>query len=596
METQDDLIAYYRAELDALRRSGSAFAARHPKVAAGLELGASGSADPHVERLIESFAYLTARLQKRMDDRFPEITSALLDVLYPNLMQPVPPLTIAQCTADPKRGKMTAGFKMPRGTRLFADTADGHACRFQTCYDTTVWPLRMAEAGFVPKASLDFLDNRSDVQTVLRLRLEPQGMAMGEMELRTLRFYLNGATQLTGTLYELLLGHCVQVGLYDAETKKVVLLDRDAVRAVGFHEGEEAIPAPPQAHPAYRLLQEYFLLPEKFLFLDVNGLDRNPSTSGLEILFLLSALPRDRVTISPTNFRLGCTPVVNLFSRTSEPIRVDYRRSEYRLIPDLRREQTTEIHSIATVIASVNPQESSATVQPYYDFSGNAQNTVFWYARRQQTSDATMDGTDMYLSFVDLQFDPRQPPSTTVYAHLLCTNRALAQELSEGSLLQLEEPAPLENIRCLMKPTATAYPPLGGSSRWALVSNLVLNHLSLDDSASSLDVLKKMLKFYSLMDLPDVTRQIEGIRRMETKPIVRRTGTGWQGWSQGTQVRLHVDESYYSGVSLFLFASVLRHFFALYGSVNTFTELMLETTQKSVTHRFDALRSEQPVL
>lgn len=596
MEAQDDLIAYYRAELDALRHSGSAFAARHPRIAAGLELGASGSADPHVERLIESFAYLTARLQKRMDDRFPEITSALLDVLYPNLMQPVPPLTIAQCTADPKRGKITSGYTMPRGTQLFADTADGHACRFQTCYDTTVWPLRVAEAGFVPKTQFDFADTRSDVQAVLRLKLEPQGLAMGELELKTLRFYLNGATQLTGTLYELLLGHCVRVGLYDASTRKTVMLPADAVCAVGFHEGEEVIPAPPQAHPAYRLLQEYFLLTEKFLFLDVNGLELNPSSSALEILFLLETVPRDRVTVSPANFRLGCTPVINLFARTSEPVRVDHRRTEYRLIPDLRREQTTEIHSITSVIASVNPQESSAEVQPFYDFSGDAQGTVFWYGRRQQTSDTNMGGTDMYLSFVDLQFDPRQPPSTTVYAHLLCTNRGLAQELSEGSLLQMEEPAPLENIRCLMKPTTTAYPPLGGSSRWALISNLVLNHLSLDDSPSSLDVLKKMLKFYSLTDLPEVTRQVEGIRRMETKPVVRRTGAGWQGWAQGTQVRLQVDEAYYSGVSLFLFASVLRHFFALYGSVNTFTEVVLETTQRNVTHTFAPLRSEQPTL
>jgi len=595
MDTQENLVTYYRAELESLRRAGSAFAIRYPKVASALELGSHGSTDPHVERLIESFAYLTARLQKRMDDRFPEITTGLLGTLYPHMVQAVPPMTIVQCSPDPTSGKVTSGYTMPRGTQLFAAAEDGVTCRFRTSYDTTVWPLRVVEANFPSKSFADFLDHRNAVQTVLRLRIEPVGCTLDELNFTSLRFFLSGETQLTGMLYELILGHTLNVALFDPATQQVTLLPPESVRAVGFAEGQDVIPYGPQSHPAYRLLQEYFTLPEKFMFFDVEGLDQRPNTNGLELLFLLNTLPRARIALTPESFRLGCTPVINLFSRTSEPIRVDHRRTEYRLIPDLRRERTTEIHSITSVISSTNPQDSTATVRPFYDFSAeDSPATLFWYARHQASEDHTMQGTETILSFVDLNFDPRLPPSQTVYAHLLCTNRGLATQLAEGALLTTELPSPLASIRCLRKPTQTGYPPLGGSSRWALISNLSLNHLSIDEGEHSLAALKKILRLYSLQDLPDVLRQIEGIRGLETRPVLRRMGNDWKGWGQGRQIRLILDESFYEGVSVYLFASVLRQFFALYGSVNSFSEVVVETMQKSTTHHFPPMNSGQP--
>ncbi len=594
MDAQEDLVGYYRAELEALRQASGAFALRYPKVAAALELGVQGSADPHTERLIESFAYLTARLQKRMDDRFPEITTGLLGTLYPHMVQPVPPMTIVQCSPDPGKGKVMAGYTVARGTQLFTTSADGVTCRFQTSYDTPVWPLRVTEANFPPRAFADFLEDRKAVQAVLRIRLEPVGCALDELDVRSLRFFLSGEGQLTGMLYELILGHTLNLALFDPASGQATILPASAVRAVGFAEDEDVIPYGAQSQPAYRLLQEYFELPEKFLFFDVTGLEARPNTPALELLFLLDTLPRERLTLTPETFRLGCTPAINLFSRLSEPIRIDHRRSEYRLLADLRRERTTEIHSITSVIASSNPQERSATVRPFYDFSNSDSSaTVFWHARRLASEDPTMQGTDMVLSFVDLDFDPRLPPSQTVYANVLCTNRALAAQLSEGALLSTELPSPLASIRCLLKPTATGYPPLGGSSRWSLISNLSLNQLSLD-GPHALTAFKKILRLYSLHDAPQVVRQIEGIRSLQTRPVLRRMGTGWQGWAEGKHVQIVLDESFYEGVSMYLFASVLQQFFALYGSVNSFSELEVGTVQKSTTHRFAAMQSGQP--
>ncbi|MDH3599965.1 MAG: type VI secretion system baseplate subunit TssF, partial [Candidatus Tectomicrobia bacterium] len=192
MNTQDALRGYYQQELTYLRRQGANFAARYPKVASRLELGAHECADPHVERLIESFAFLTARIQRQLDSEFPQITSALLGILYPQFLSPVPAMSVAQIEVDAEQGKLTDGHLIPRHTPLFAKSPQGHICRFRTCYPVTLWPLQVAFAGFEAPAKYEWLDARADVATVLRLRLVGQGISPQALTLDRLRFYLHG--------------------------------------------------------------------------------------------------------------------------------------------------------------------------------------------------------------------------------------------------------------------------------------------------------------------------------------------------------------------------------------------------------------------
>src|SRR6185437_8866615 len=248
MDDRTESVAAFRDELNYLREAGQSFAHQHPKLAERLELSREGSADPHVERLIESFAFLTSRIQRRLDSEFPEFTSALMGLLYPNLVNPIPPMTLARIVADPARGKLTAGYDLPRHTKLFAQTAEGLTCRFQTAYPVTLWPLEVVDAEFTSKARFDFLDSDSRIASVLRLRLESRGATFSDLEIGQLRFHLNGNSHLTGRLYEMLFHNCIGIALHDRVSGRSVPVPISNLRPVGFEPDEEVIPYPLQSH------------------------------------------------------------------------------------------------------------------------------------------------------------------------------------------------------------------------------------------------------------------------------------------------------------------------------------------------------------
>jgi type VI secretion system protein ImpG len=586
METNDheSLLQYYTDELTYLRRLGRSFALRYPKVASQLEMSAEQCSDPHVERLIESFAFLTARLQRRIDGEFPDITASLLGVMYPNLVDPVPPMAIARFDVDPEQGKLTSGHTIPRDTPLFAQADTGLTNRFRTCYPVELWPLQLSSAGFESPAQFDFLDTSAQVASVLRLRLNLQGITLQELSLNKLRFYLRGDPTLVNTLYELLFCHVLKVAILPENSKSPVYLPPNSILPVGFGAAEGVIPYPSHALPAYRLLQEYFTFPEKFHFFDISNLKLNKGGKTLDLLFMLDRMPPERMTVDQRNFLLGCAPIVNLFPKTTEPIRVDHRRHEYRLEPDMRRERTTEIHSIISVSSSSNPKDDTVKMEPFYSFRHRLDRRgqrSFWFSRRLAASRDDFPGTDLYLSFVDLDFNPTQPPEQIVYAHTLCTNRDFTSQMTAGDALQIEDTAPLSRITCLGKPTLTRYPPLAGATLWHLISNLSLNYLSLSGGPESLDALRQILRVYSLSDQPSTYQQVQGLRNMTSRRISRRLGNEpWRGFCQGTEVTLTFDETLYVGTGAFLLGAVLNQFLALYASINSFTQLAIKSEQR----------------
>jgi type VI secretion system protein ImpG len=367
-------------------------------------------------------------------------------------------------------------------------------------------------------------------------------------------------------------------------TQSARYLAPGAVTAAGFGDDEELLPYPPQAHPAYRLLQEYFAFPEKFHFIDVGKLAGMASGQEVDLFFLLRSMPRRRLNLELGTFALGCTPVVNLFTKTSEPIRADHRRLEYRLVADAQREKTTEIHSVLSVSGSVNAADTTREYAPFYswtqDMSRRAQRT-FWHARRVLSLYDEVVGTETLLSFLDLDFKPAQPPGETIWAHTLCTNRGLAAEMPAGALLQTDVAAPVSRIVCLKKPTDQVQPALGGKTLWALVSHLSLNHLSLSDNKESLKALQEILRLYSGNEVRSVEQQIGGIAAMEVRRVVRRFGQDMlRGFGRGSEVRMKIDESAYVGSSAFLFTAVLSRFLSLYSSTNSFTQLVVESAQR----------------
>lgn len=603
-DAREELLRAYWRELSYLRNMGSAFAESYPKVAGRLELGADASPDPHVERLIESFAFLTARIQQNLDSEFPEIAVELLNILHPHYLNPIPSMTVAAFEVDPKRGKLTSGHVIPKHTPLFANAVEGEAvCRFRTCYPVTLWPVEVAEASFEPPARFSFLDAAPDVVSVLRLRIESRAGSLAELGLDRLRFYLNGDRMLVDSLYEMLFCQCAGVMLLPEGdlARRPARLAADAVRPVGFERDEEVLPYPPFSQPAYRLVQEYFTFPQKFLFADVTGLERHGSEKAFDLLILLRRAPGNWRQIDRDTFVLGATPVINLFPRTTEPIRLDHRRAEYPLVPDARRERFTEIHSILSVSGSPDARNRGRLYEPFYAFNHHLSERgqkAFWHARRNPSLRKSVPGSEMVLSLVDLDFQPFQPPSETIYAHTLCTNRRLAEQLMAGALLQTDVAAPVARIVALTKPTQQLAPPSDGSTLWRLISHLSLNYLSFSTGEESLTALREILKLYCTSEHAAAHQQIQGLKEMSLRPTVQRVGSqAWRGFCRGTEISLTFDENAYVGGGAFLLASVLNRFFALYASVNSFTQLVIESQQREgVWKRWPSMAGDQAVL
>jgi type VI secretion system protein ImpG len=382
-----------------------------------------------------------------------------------------------------------------------------------------------------------------------------------------------------------------------------MFLPPGALLPVGFGTDEEVLSYPPPSHPGYRLLQEYFAFPEKFLFFDLahlGSLAGHGFRQGFDILFLLDQSPKDRLYLDAETFLLGCTPVANLFARPSEPIRLDQRQSEYPLVADARRERETEIHSILKVSASADPRDESRVFAPFYSFShrmGAERQRAFWHTRRMPTGRADLPGTQMVLSLLDLDWSPQLPALDTIYAHTLCTNRDLAEQLPAGALLQTDVVAPLKRISCLAKPTQEILPPTDGATLWRLVSHLSLNYLSLAGDEGR-DALREILRLYSPAGDATAERQILGLAGMSCRKVVRRMGTeAWRGFCRGSEVTLVFDEEAYVGSSAFLLASVLNRFFALYASMSSFTQLVIESHQRhGVWKRWPPMTGEQILL
>src|SRR5688500_776460 len=347
-----------------LRDMGAEFAQKYPKIASRLVLEADKCEDPHVERLLEGFAFLAARVHLKLDDEFPQITEALLHTIYPEYTRPIPAMSLVQFQLDPTQGKLTKGYTIARETLLHSRQVNGVACRFRTCYDTTLWPLQVEAAAWVSPHQLEPPVRGTSAVAALRvvLRCAPE-LTFAALPLDTLRVYLNAEPNVAAALYELLCHNCTEILLREPgrnTTRETLSQPPSTLRPIGFELEEGVLPVPRRSFVGYRLLTEYFTFPEKYFFLDLNGLGRLRAAKfgpAVEIIFLISTFERAERrsllegAVSAETIRLGCTPIINLFPRTSEPILLNQRRPEYPITADARRREAVGIYSVEEVLA-----------------------------------------------------------------------------------------------------------------------------------------------------------------------------------------------------------------------------------------------------
>ncbi len=533
---RDELLTYYERELTYLRQMGADFAEKYPKVASRLMLEPTRCEDPHVERLIEAAAFLAARVHLKIDDEFPEITEALLTVLYPHYIRPIPSMTVAQFHLDPEQGKLAGGLPIPRGSMLYSKPVEGYPCKFRTCYDTTLWPLAIAEAQWLTPDRLRPAIKASDAVAALRVELSCLPDAdFGNMQLRFLRFYLNGESNLVHALYELLCNNGTQILIRDLapnSRKPPVVLPASSLRPVGFADEEALLPYPRHSFSGYRLLQEYFSFPEKFFFLDLTGLETLETVGfgpRVEVIFLISNFERAErgqmleLNVSAKTLGLGCSPVINLFPLTAEPILLDQTDFEYPVVPDVRRRHGLEIFSIDDVISPDRDTRQVVQFEPFYRFRHASsrqekRQQAFWYASRRPSRRRNDQGTEVFLSLMDLTGRPMRPDVDTVTVHCTCSNRDLPYRLPLGNEtgdFELEGLGAVKRIVSLRKPTATVRPPTGKGVLWRLVSHLSLNYLSLVEEGKG--ALTEILRLYNFSESAFHEKQIAGLLNLKSQ-------------------------------------------------------------------------------
>jgi type VI secretion system protein ImpG len=610
------LLQYYGRELNYVREMGAEFARDFPKIAGRLGLDTFECTDPYVERLLEGFAFMAARVHLKIDDEFPRFTQHLLEIVYPHYLAPTPSMAVVQLQPNLTEGALARGFDVPRGTvlRSVLGRGDQTACEYRTAHNVALWPLEIVRAEFTGYiGDLGDLDLPRRPRAALRLQIRATaGLKISELDLDELTLFVRGGDELPARLYEQLLGHSVAVIARPAESPvpwQHLLLD--SISPVGFDDEEALLPYGARSFQGYRLLQEYFAFSARFLFVRLRNL--RPAVkrcSGTELELVFVSDTDDRAlsgVVNRDNFSLFCTPAVNLFSPRTDRIQLTDAVHELHLVPDRTRPMDLEVHSITKVVGHGAASEVKQTFRPFFawndqtaDREGGAYYTVERQPRllsshqRARGARSSYVGSEVFLSLVDSDEAPYRSDLRQLAVETLCTNRDLPLHLSLGqgrSDFNVDSGAPVASVRCLAGPTPPLASHAHGDTSWRLISHLSLNYLSLVDTAGATGesgaALRELLSLYADLSDSGSRKQIDGIRETSCTGVTRALPVaGPTTFGRGLEIGITCNEASFEGSGVFLFGAVLERFFSKYVSINSFTETVLRTVQRGEIMRW----------
>jgi type VI secretion system protein ImpG len=618
------LLGYYNRELQYLRELGGEFAKHFPKIAGRLGLDEFECADPYVERLLEGFAFLAARVQLKIDAEYPRFTQGLLSILSPHLLAPTPSMCVVELRPSRKQGALTDGFRVARGSSLKATLARGEqtACEYRTAHDIDLWPLELAEVSH--SSHLGELANvrvggDRVARGVLRLRLRTvTGVPVSALSLDKLPLFLRGPERLGMRLYEVLCAGALGVVLRDGGGRHCGVVGGTALRPLGFEEDEAGLPYGLTSFQGYRLLHEYFALPQRYLFVELQDLSagvRRCQTQEIEIAILLDRYdPGLGATLAPEHFGLYATPAVNLFPKRADRIHLSERTNEYHVVADRTRPLDFEVHSITEVLGYGAQPIAARKFTPFYQCTeqDTRENASYYTvqreprlisSRRRETGPrSTYAGGEVFLSLVDGDEGPYHSDLKQLGVETLCTNRDLPLFMTLGvgrTDFTLASGAPVESIRCVAGPSEPRSSPAWGEASWRLVSQLSLSHLSLGNAQDGLNAapLRELLSLYVELGDAAARREIEGVRSVTSRSVTRRLPfDGPASFARGLEITLDCDETSFEGSSSFLLGAVLERLFSRLVAINSFTETVLKSPQRGEIMRWPARLGQRSIV
>ena len=623
------LLRYYEDELNHLKQMMAEFAQETPKIGARLGISGTDVSDPYVNQLLDGVAFLAARVQLKLDAEFPRFTQSLLEIIYPHYLAPTPSMLVAQLHPDKNDPGLASGTRtVPRGTTLHSigGPDDATACEFRTAHDVTLLPIEVASASyfsFAPDLPLNTLPIARRIKGGLRIKLKTTaGLKFAQTKIDRLCFYLADHDDVANKLLELCLatGLGVLVRPMGTGASDVTLLPSSSIRPVGFSDEEALLPASVRSFQGYRLLQEYFTLPQRYRFIELTGLAQTLSrvrTNEIELVILVGRGDPTLENVVDARFlQLFCTPAINLFEKSRvDRIHVNDSTFEFHVVADRTRPLDFEIYQVTDVTGHGAGDDTEQRFLPFYSsesrddvhrqsayFTTRRQPRVIPPDQKRRGPRSSYIGSEVFLSLVDAEQSPYAADLRQLSIHALCTNRDLPLQLPIGlgqSDFSLGIAAPVTSVRAIGGPSRPYSALADQAIAWRAISHLSLNYLSLVDATGSQGAaaLRDLLELYATTIDVSAKRQIEGIQSVNVRRVVRRLPSrGPIAFGRGLEITVDVEETAFQGASAFLLGAVLDRYFARYVSINSVTETVLRSQSRGEINRWTPNWGTRPTL
>ncbi len=623
----ENFLKYYNNELRHIRETANEFSQQYPKIAGRLGIETLEVADPYVERLLEGFAYMAARVQLKLDAKHPELTQQLMNIVYPHYQAQTPSCAIVQFSPIAGEGSLLSGYDLPNHSQMWSQVGNDKQatpCQFRTTQTTTLWPIDLTGAKYYSSNSALAAagwHGPDHCKAGIRLQLSTQpGILFSQTPLDEIVLHLAGEDDLPMKLYEQIFANGIGFIIKDKAKPESQgqYFNADHICQSGFEDEEALLPYPNRSFQGYRLLQEYFTFPKRFLFFKLTALQQfleGFEGTDIEITILLDKSYSELTPLTSLDqFKLFCSPAINLFNKNSERIRLEKGQYQYHVSPDRTRPMDFEVYQVVGVSGYKSGVQTTQSFLPFYGHKDHSQqhaDSGFFTTIRKPRQHSSQQkrfgsrsnsylGSETHISIVDSNNAPYPFDLKQLGIDLLCTNRDLPLHMPTGrgeTDFTLETGAPIESIKVITGPSTPIQAKPPSEISWQFINHLSLNYLSLCDTDEGADKIRQLLRLYSHGQNSSLEKQIEAIKSVRSKPVNRQLMFADKvTYCRGLEIEVEVDESGFEGQGVYLLGAVLERFFSKYVSINSFTQTSLISTRRGKIHTWAPKAGGQPIL
>lgn len=546
---------YFEAEMRSLQELAQEFAEAYPEQAAMLNLESVKDRDPYVERLLEGMAFLTSQIRLRLDDSVPQISGALLEQLMPALIRPYPSSTVVEFGG---RSVLKESVNLPKGQSLRAMNCGplNANCEFTTTQPVTVLPINVRHV-----SSREALGGGSQIE--IHLSKQPK-TDWADIDLSALKFYAFADWQLAYTLVHALTAADTRVSASVPGRHPMAVRERLNFTLAHTAAEDSILPYSGRARSSFSLIHDYFCAREKYLFVELQGLQQLslPESSNELIIQIDSSvsLPVD-TRLDNDHLKLNCTPAINLYEHDAEPILFDHTRTDYRVKPDRQAAAYTSVYSVESVSGRDQSTGQTHEYYPLYAMRNRQEGD------RVYSTESRIAGLDNRLTYLSLTSAPPFNQEVLSIEAQVCNDQYPRRYIDFGGLDTLHgADARQLTVKNITRPSRLLHAPELQDYQWQLISLLSVTLSSI----SSVEQVQQLLSLFDWSGQTENQKRIAAISGISTRATHRlKQGVLFQG----LEIRVELAESGFSNRSdMYLFGAMLHYFFSGFANMTEFVQ------------------------